>query len=175
MKSFAVSQMPVHHIDGAARGVLQLGERHVPCAIGKAGVRALKREGDGASPLGSWSIDEVFYRADRIVRPRSRLVIQPMQPNDAWCDVVGDRNYNRRVRLPYPTLDERLWRDDHLYDVCVILGHNRRPRVQGAGSAIFLHLAREGYAPTAGCIALNLRDMFLLLAVAAPGDRLSIG
>lgn len=134
------------------------------CALGRGGVTALKREGDGASPRGVWSLTEIFYRADRVARPATHLPVRPLRSDEAWCDVAGDRNYNRLVRLPYPVLDERLWRDDGLYDIIGVLSHNQRPRVQGLGSAIFLHVARDGYSPTAGCVALSLGDLQRLLA-----------
>jgi L,D-peptidoglycan transpeptidase YkuD (ErfK/YbiS/YcfS/YnhG family) len=89
--------------------------------------------------------------------------MRAMTARDAWCDVAGDRNYNRLVRLPYPVIDERLWREDHLYDIVGVLSYNRLPRVQGAGSAIFIHGARPGYLPTAGCVALALPDLVKLL------------
>ncbi len=157
----------------ASRGRLFYGPLVFPCALGRAGRRARKREGDGASPIGTWPIVQIFYRADRVARPRTRLEvpIRPLDPRDAWCDRVGDRNYNRLVRLPYPGLDEseeRLWRADHLYDICVVLGHNRRPRVQGLGSAIFMHVARAGFEPTAGCVALGLGDLVKLLEAPQP-------
>ncbi|MEL7544836.1 MAG: L,D-transpeptidase family protein, partial [Pseudomonadota bacterium] len=146
------------------RGVLSFGAMTIPCALGRSGVVALKREGDGASPRGLWSIREIYYRADRVARPATDLPVRRLRPDQAWCDVSGDRNYNRLVRLPYSVLDERLWRKDGLYDIIGVLSHNVRPRVQGLGSAIFLHVAREGYLPTAGCVALALEDLQRLLA-----------
>jgi L,D-peptidoglycan transpeptidase YkuD (ErfK/YbiS/YcfS/YnhG family) len=85
-----------------------------------------------------------------------------LRADDGWCDAAGDRNYNRRVRHPYPASAERLWRQDGLYDLVVVLGYNDRPRLQGRGSAIFVHIARPGYRPTAGCIALARADMLQL-------------
>ena len=145
------------------RGVLQFGVFAAPCAVGRSGVRALKREGDGASPRGIWEIGPVFYRDDRVRRPRTLSPVLAIRKTMAWCDVAGDRNYNRLVQLPYPSIDEQLWRDDHLYDLCVVLRYNDTPRVQGLGSAIFMHLARPGFLPTAGCVALAKRDLYRLL------------
>lgn len=87
---------------------------------------------------------------------------------------MGDRNYNRPVRLPYPDVTEFLWRDDHLYDIVVELGYNDRPRRRGLGSAIFMHLARPGYSPTEGCIALDRRDLNRLLALCGPGSAITV-
>jgi len=145
-----------------------------PCALGRSGRRHLKREGDGASPVGSFAVVEVLYRSDRIIRPRSALPVLPLRPRWGWCERVGDRNYNRRVLLPYAAAHEYLCRDDRLYDVVVVTGHNQRPRIQGRGSAIFFHLARPGLSPTAGCIAVTLPAMRTILAHCHPGTRLVI-
>ena len=159
----------------ATRGLISIGSRRVRCALGRAGRIARKREGDGASPNGVWRMTSVLYRADRVVRPRTGLPISALKPTDGWCDTVGDRNYNRRVKLPYPASAERLWREDRLYDVLVVLDHNQRPRVQGGGSAIFMHLARPHYLPTEGCIGLSEPDLRCLLALCTYGTRLLIG
>lgn len=147
-----------------ACGVLDYGPFRFRCAIGPAGVRALKREGDGATPAGCWPLRYVLYRPDRVARPRTRLQARSLEPDDGWCDDVGDRNYNRPVRLPYPASTESLWREDGIYDIVVPLGFNDTPRTRGRGSAIFLHLARPDYAATAGCLALSLADLLRLLA-----------
>ena len=149
---------------GATRGCLDVGGRTFPCAVGRSGRRALKREGDGATPIGRWQLLEVLYRADRGLPPSSALPARAMRPGDGWCDAAGDRNYNRPVRHPYAASAEQLWRDDHLYDLVVVLGYNVRPRARGLGSAIFLHLAHPDRRPTAGCVALSARDLRLVLA-----------
>jgi L,D-peptidoglycan transpeptidase YkuD (ErfK/YbiS/YcfS/YnhG family) len=156
----------------ATRGFATAGVSRLSCALGRNGRSHSKREGDGATPIGIWRPIMVLYRADRIVRPKTRLPVKPLRPDDGWCDAVGDRNYNRPVRHPYPASAERLWRDDDLYDLIVVLDHNARPRVQGAGSAIFIHLARPGYSATEGCIAFARRDLLLLLAQIGRGTRL---
>lgn len=147
-----------------------------PAAFGKAGIIAAadKREGDGASPVGVWPIRRVLYRADKGPRPVTALPVAQIGPDDGWCDASGDPAYNRPVTLPYPASAERMWRDDDVYDLVVILGHNDDPVVSGLGSAIFLHLARDGYPPTEGCLALARPDLEALLAAAKPGDALEI-
>ena len=134
----------------------------------------MKREGDGATPVGAWPLREVFYRPDRVARPRTRLPVTPLRRDDGWCDDPADRNYNRRVRLPYPAGHERLWREDHLYDLVVVLGYNDRPRACGKGSAIFMHLATPGFGPTEGCIALRETDLRRLLAAARSRTLVSV-
>ena len=148
---------------GTTRGWLKLGNLTVPCALGRAGIRVRKREGDGATPAGAWPLLCVLYRADRLGRPRTILPTRPLRRDDGWCDAPGDRNYNRLVRHPYPASAERLWRADALYDVLVVLDYNECPRVRGRGSAIFMHVARSDYAPTEGCIALAREHLVRLL------------
>jgi L,D-peptidoglycan transpeptidase YkuD (ErfK/YbiS/YcfS/YnhG family) len=159
-----------------ADGFLDLGARRVRCALGKAGVKpaADKREGDLASPAGVWPLRRVLYRPDRGAAPETALPAAALAPDDGWCDAPGDPAYNRPVKRPYPASAEAMWREDHLYDLVVVLGHNDDPPVAGRGSAIFLHLAREGYLPTEGCVAVAREDMEALLAAAKPGDALEI-
>lgn len=160
-----------------ADGRFERGDRAVRCAIGKAGVLAAadKREGDNRSPLGSWVMREVWYRPDVYPQgPKTALPVRATRPEDGWCDAPGDPNYNRPVTLPYPASAERMWRDDAVYDLVVILGHNDDPPVPGLGSAIFMHLAREGYPGTEGCVALAREDIEAVLAVAKPGDAVEI-
>jgi L,D-peptidoglycan transpeptidase YkuD (ErfK/YbiS/YcfS/YnhG family) len=147
------------------------------CALGKAGTIASvdKREGDNRSPTGAWTIRYVLYRPDAYPDgPTTALPTRPIAPEDGWCDAPNDTAYNRPVKLPYPASAERLWRDDHVYDLVVVLGHNDDPPVAGLGSAIFLHLARDGYPGTEGCVALALEDVEALLAAAKPGDAVEI-
>jgi len=149
-------------------GLLSYAGALMPCSIGPAGVNALKREGDGATPLGVWPLRQVFYRPDKIRRPRTCFPVEPLKPTDGWCDNAGDRNYNRMVEMPYSVSAEALWRDDDVYDVIVVLGFNDVPRVRGAGSAIFLHIARDRWQPTAGCLALRLSDLLRLVEAPRP-------
>ncbi len=157
-------------------GWLNLAGRGVRCALGRGGVRNApdKREGDGATPAGVWPLRGVLWRPDRLTAPASRLPAGPIQPDDGWCDAPGDPAYNRPVRLPYPAGAERLWREDGVYDLVVVLGYNDAPVVPGAGSAIFVHVARPDYAATEGCIAVALEDLVELVSRAAPGDAMRV-
>jgi L,D-peptidoglycan transpeptidase YkuD (ErfK/YbiS/YcfS/YnhG family) len=157
------------------RGILRLGSLRFPCALGRSGCRTLKREGDGATPIGRWRLRAVLYRPDRVPRPRTALPVKAIRRLDGWCDAPDDRNYNRPVRLPYPASAERLWREDALYDIVVILDYNERPRARGRGSAIFMHLARSGYAPTEGCVALARPHLLRLLERSGAHATVSIG
>lgn len=145
------------------------------CAVGRGGIAIKQREGDGITPTGRWPLRRVLYRADRLeTPPKSSLPVEKIESDDAWCDIPGDPNYNRLVRLPYATLNEHLWRDDDAYDVIVVVGFNDAPVVQGKGSAIFLHVASADYQPTAGCLALRRDDLLEALAQLRRGDRLIV-
>ena len=158
-----------------ASGWLAGPEGRLRCALGRGGVRTDKREGDGATPTGCLPLREVLYRADRIEPPATALPRRPIAETDGWGDDPADpAGYNRPVTLPHPFGHERLWRDDGLYDLIVVLGHNDSPPVPGLGSAIFLHVARPGLLPTEGCVALPLPDLLALVARCAPGDRLCV-
>lgn len=142
------------HSAGATRGLLTFGNLTFPCALGRSGRRVGKREGDGATPAGTFLLRKAYYRPDRVVRPATGLSVAALRADDGWCDAPGDRNYNRPVRHPYPVSAEHMWRPDGLYDLVVVIGHNDRPRIQGRGSAVFMHVAAPGLQPTEGCIAL---------------------
>lgn len=147
-------------------GILRVGGLVMACALGRSGIASLKREGDGATPRGTWPLRRSFYRPDRIRRVSTGLPLSHLKMNDGWCDQPFDCNYNRHVSHPYPSSAERMWRSDRLYDVVVVVGHNDFPRKQGGGSAIFIHVANEGpqgLLPTEGCIALKLGDLRRLI------------
>lgn len=155
-------------------GLLQLGELRFPCSLGRRGTSFLKREGDGASPKGAFRLRRLFYRADRMMPPRTGLKRLVLHAHHGWCETVGDRNYNRMVPIPYATAHETMKRQDHLYDIVIETSHNERPRVQGHGSAVFFHLRRPDGGPTAGCIGVSLRDMRIILQHVGPKARLVI-
>ncbi len=163
-------------VEANADGRFAFGDASVRCALGKGGVvtAEAKREGDGGSPIGVWAMRRVFYRPDRLSAPLTALPVISLRPSDGWCDAPDDAAYNRPVILPFPASHEKLWRGDHVYDVIVELGYNDDPVVAGKGSAIFLHVARDDYAPTEGCVALALQDLLAVLADVQPGDALEI-
>ena len=157
-------------------GRFHLGGRTTRCALGRSGVieAADKREGDGKSPLGVWTIRRVLYRPDKGERPKTQLPTRALERDDGWCDAPGDPAYNRAVKLPHPASAEHMWREDDVYDLVCILAHNDDPPVSPLGSAIFLHLAKPDYSPTEGCIALSRPDMLELLSLAQIGDAVEI-
>lgn len=145
-----------------AQGLLNAGGVVFPCALGSGGITLRKREGDGATPLSAMRLLGGYFRRGQF-QISTRLPLRPLTPDLGWCELPGDRNYNRPVRMPYAASHERMLRDDHLYDACIVLDWNIRPRRRGRGSAIFFHLARPGFTPTRGCIAVSRRVMARLL------------
>ncbi len=155
-------------------GWLRAGPIVIPVALGRGGIKAAKREGDGATPRGRFRAVRLWFRADRLQRPRTLLPVQEIRRADAWCEDPSNRRYNRSFRRSANEPGDRLWRDDHLYDLIIEIDHNTRPRVAGRGSAVFIHLARPAYAPTAGCVALTRGAMRQLLRRLGPRTRITI-
>jgi L,D-peptidoglycan transpeptidase YkuD (ErfK/YbiS/YcfS/YnhG family) len=156
-----------------AQGWLTASSLSIPVALGRTGIRAGKREGDGGTPRGRFRLLRLWWRADRLPRPRTLLPVRRIGPQDGWCEDPADRRYNRPISMQGRTGD-RLWREDRLYDLIIELDHNTRPRVPGRGSAVFIHVARPGFAPTAGCVALEAGRLRLLLERLGRRTRIDI-
>ena len=149
---------------GSPSGQLRFKGEVFRAACGRGGVSTRKQEGDGATPEGVLPLRRVYYRADRLGKPRTVVPLEPLAPTDGWCDDPASPAYNTPVRLPFGAHHEELWRRDNVYDVIGVLGWNDDPIIRGRGSAIFLHVARPDFAPTEGCIALALFDLLTTLA-----------
>jgi L,D-peptidoglycan transpeptidase YkuD (ErfK/YbiS/YcfS/YnhG family) len=156
------------------RGWLKVWGHFIPVALGRGGILANKREGDGGTPRGTFYPRRLWWRADRHPRPRTWLPVRPIGPEDAWCEEPADRHYNQPIRLRGDQPGDRLARQDHLYDFIIEIDHNSRPRIAGRGSAVFLHLARPHFGPTAGCVAMTRPAMLLLLQRIGPRTRIVI-
>ena len=143
-------------------------------ALGRGGILSNNFECDGATPRGRSRLLRLWWRADRLPRPRTRLPVRSIRGDDGWCEDPGDRRYNSAIRLAPGATGDRLQREDHLYDLVIELDHNTRPRVRNRGSAVFIHVARPGFAPTAGCVALRAGDLLRLLAHVGPESRIEI-
>lgn len=151
------------------------GARLFPCTIGRSGLARNKREGDGATPIGCFTMRYVLFRPDRVEPPQTgSLPIRALAPQLGWCDDPEDPAYNQPVNLPYKGRAETLWREDELYDVLVVLGYNDSPVVKGRGSAIFLHVAKPDLSPTEGCVALLKADLLHLLSTASARSRVCV-
>ena len=162
-----------HLVSGNARLVSSTGKSY-RCALGRSGISEVKFEGDGATPAGLFPLRGLFYRPDRLDLPQTGLRVLPLEENMGWCDAPRHPSYNRLVRLPFDASHEKMWRDDGLYDLVVVLGHNDDPPRANRGSAIFMHIARDGYAPTEGCVALSREDLLDFLKDAIHGDDIEI-
>lgn len=153
-------------------GWATLGEHRWRCTVGAGGVREDKVEGDAATPAGTFPLRHIYFRNDRLVLPKVRLPARPIDEHDGWCDDPRSTSYNRLVRIPNEWSHERMWRDDELYDLVVVVGYNDDPPEGEWGSAIFLHLARPDYAPTRGCVAFARDDLLDLVTLIGPETRL---
>ena len=158
-----------------ARGWLTAGALRVACALGRAGIVRIKREGDGGTPAGRFACLWVYYRPDRGRRPGGGVPAKPMRPDQGWCEDPASPRYNRPVRLPAADCTDRMWREDRLYDVVFVLDQNFSRRAKRKGSAIFFHLARPGLTPTAGCVAISPADMRKLAPRLARNCVMDIG
>lgn len=150
-------------------GHLTFGPHHTRCALGRAGVTRAKKEGDAKTPLGCFPLRRIWYRPDRVIRPESRLPIAEISRKSGWCDDGEAACYNRPIMRPTTVRHETLWRHDRPYNVFIELGYNDAPPEKGRGSAIFLHLEKNNFNPTLGCIAVSHATMSFILRHAAPG------
>ena len=175
--AFAEAPLLVKPAPGGA-WTLSVGGRRYPCAVGREGVAppGRKREGDGRTPSGEFRLRALYYRPDKVALRSLPAIWKPvaLHPDDGWCDDPGDPRYNRLVKLPYAPSHEVLWRDDDLYDLIVPLSYNDEPVVPGRGSAIFFHVARPDFGPTAGCVAVAKAHFLDILRATKPGDRIRI-
>src|SRR5580658_2956622 len=160
LRNIEVRARPGHR----SQGLMQAGPLSLPVALGRGGIKADKREGDGGTPRGRFRPLRLWWRADRLPRPWTLLPVRRIGPHDAWCEDPNDRRYNQPFRRSANEPGDRLRRGDNLYYMIIEIDHNTRPRVAGRGSAVFIHLARPGFAPTAGCVALRPRDLKTLLS-----------
>lgn len=157
------------------RGWLTAGSLMIPVALGRGGILANKREGDGGTPRGHFRPRQLWWRGDRHSRPETFLPARIITDADAWCEDPGDRHYNQWIRRREGEGGDRLKRADHLYDFIIEIDHNTKPRIAGRGSAVFLHLARDNFGPTAGCVSMTKSAMLQLLRRLGPRTRIIIG
>lgn len=161
---------------GATTGTVRFGGRDYPCTLGRGGIvaAAVKREGDGATPAGRFPLREVYYRADRLACPVTKLSVLPLEKDFGWCEVSDHHDYNKLVRIPHPAMTDHMTRDDHIYDIVVVVGYNDAPVEPGKGSGIFIHLAQPDFSPTAGCVGLALEHLQEILLGLDPQSRITI-
>jgi L,D-peptidoglycan transpeptidase YkuD (ErfK/YbiS/YcfS/YnhG family) len=175
MQKRSLSRITVRRKPGdTSRGWLRAGLLALPVALGRGGIKANKREGDGATPRGSFRLRRLWWRADKHPRPTTSLPVQRITATDGWCEDPRNRQYNRPVKVPAGASADRLTRMDNLYDFIIEIDHNTRPRIAGRGSAVFIHAARQGFAPTAGCVALEPNALRRILSRLGPRTRIVV-
>jgi L,D-peptidoglycan transpeptidase YkuD (ErfK/YbiS/YcfS/YnhG family) len=159
---------------------LRFGDVTIVCAIGKYGAidEKDKREGDGKTPLGTYTLLKIFARPDRVEAFTTALPFEWLTPLHGWCDDASHPLYNKQVMLPFAASHESLWRDDGLYDLIVTLSHNDDPVVPNMGSAIFLHCCKYDDSgvmkPTLGCMAIPKADLLMLCGAFTPDTQVEI-
>ncbi|MBI1215034.1 MAG: L,D-transpeptidase family protein [Alphaproteobacteria bacterium] len=158
----------------ATTGVLFIGAQRYDCTLGRGGVTIDKVEGDGKTPVGTYPFRQVLYRADRLEKPRTGLPVEELTPETGWCEDPSHADYNKKITLPHPAQNDHMTREDHLYDVTAVIGYNDDPPQPGRGSAIFMHLARPDFTPTAGCVGLKLEDLLAVLAQLDADSQITI-
>lgn len=175
MHRTTLANMNVRATPGNRRqGWLSVGRWHIKVALGRSGIKANKREGDGATPAGHYRLVRLWWRQDRLPRPRTLLPVRPIGVLDGWCEDPSDRRYNRAIGISPGQPGDRLWRSDALYDLIIEIDHNTRPRISGRGSAVFIHVAKAALEPTAGCISLPIATLKLFIARLGPKTRIAI-
>ena len=156
------------------KGILTAGHTAIPVSLGRSGIFANKWEGDGGTPRGTFRPLRLWYRGDRAPAPKSLLPMRKIGPDDAWSEDPNDRRYNRPVKRTKGEPGDRLKRADNLYDIIVEIDHNARPRISKRGSAVFIHLARPGFLPTAGCVGLEPHRLRWLVERLGPDTKIEI-
>ena len=134
------------------------------CAIGKRGITLNKKEGDQKTPKGSFKLEYILYRKDKIPVVRSLLKKKQIKKNMGWCDDNASKLYNKLIKFPFKYSAEKLWKLKRIYDLIIVINYNLSPVIKNKGSAIFIHIARKNYSPTEGCVALNKKDLLFLLS-----------
>ena len=155
-------------------GYLTFKNLRFQCALGKAGISKKNKEGDYITPRGTFKLVKVFYRADKIKNFKTSLKKIKIKKNMGWCDDPKSKFYNKLIKLPSKIRYEKLYRDDRLYDLIIILDYNLNPIIKNKGSAIFIHIASKSFKKTQGCIALNKKDLIYLLSIIKKSTKIKI-
>jgi len=156
------------------KGYLEYKNFKSHCALGKAGIGKKKIEGDNITPKGNFRIVKVYYRKDRIKKIHTKFKLIKIKKNMGWCSDPNSKNYNQQIKLPTRFKHEKLYRKDSLYDIILFINYNINPIVKNKGSAIFIHIAKKNYKPTAGCIALKKEDLIKLLGIIKKNTKIYI-
>ena len=144
------------------KNFLYFDKYKIKCALGKRGITSKKKEGDGKTPIGTYKLNSIFYRKDRISKIKTTLKKIVIKKNMGWCDDVTSKHYNKMIRFPFNQSAEKLWLENNIYDVIIVINYNLKPVIKNKGSAIFLHIAKRNFLQTEGCIAITKKNIILL-------------
>ena len=144
------------------------------CSIGKSGITSHKKEGDLATPKGTFELDKLYYRKDRVKLPKCKINKKVIKKNMGWCDDYRSKKYNKEITFPYKYKAEKLYRKDGIYDLLINIKYNFKPVIKKKGSAIFLHITGKSYKSTKGCIAITKNDFLKILTSIDRKTKISI-
>ena len=154
---------------------LIFGNYKLKCSIGKSGIKSNKKEGDLATPKGTFDLGSLYYRKDRIKKINFNFKKKIIKKNMGWCDDIKSKKYNSLIFFPFKFSAEKLFRNDRIYDLFLTIKYNSNPIIKGKGSAIFLHLENKNFKPTKGCVAILKKDFLKILPHIKKRTKISIG
>ena len=155
-------------------GYLKYKNLKFRCALGKEGVKKKTMEGDNITPKGIFKIIKIYYRPDKIKKIKTLIKKIKIKKNMGWCDDPSSRFYNKLINLPTKYTHEKLYRNDSLYDLIVVLSYNTNPIIKNKGSAIFIHIAKNSYKKTKGCIALKKKHLIEIISKIKKNTKIKI-
>ena len=155
-------------------GYLKYKNLKFRCALGKGGVKKKTMEGDNITPKGIFKIIKIYYRPDKIKKIKTLIKKIKIKKNMGWCDDRSSRFYNKLINLPTKYTHEKLYRNDSLYDLIVVLSYNTNPIIKNKGSAIFIHIAKNSYKKTKGCIALKKEHLIEIISKIKKNTKIKI-
>ena len=155
-------------------GYLKYKNLKFRCALGKAGIKNKEKEGDNITPRGIFEITKILYRADKIKKIKAFIRPIKIKKNMGWCDDSKSDYYNQQIKLPNKFGHERLYRNDNLYDIILVLNYNTNPIIKKKGSAIFIHVSKNSYKKTKGCIALKKKHLLKLIPLIKKNTKIKI-
>jgi L,D-peptidoglycan transpeptidase YkuD (ErfK/YbiS/YcfS/YnhG family) len=144
------------------------------CALGEAGIKKKEKEGDNITPKGIFEITRLYYRPDKIKNIRTAIKKIKIKKNMGWCDDPSSNLYNQQIKLPNKFRHEKLYRNDNLYDLVLVLNYNTNPTIKNKGSAIFIHIVKKSYKKTKGCIALKKKHLIELISKIKTNTKIKI-
>jgi L,D-peptidoglycan transpeptidase YkuD (ErfK/YbiS/YcfS/YnhG family) len=155
-------------------GYLQYKNLKFRCALGRAGIKKKEKEGDNITPQGIFKIIKIYYRSDKIKKIKAFIRTIKIKKNMGWCDDSESEYYNQQINLPNKFGYERLYRNDNLYDIILVLNYNTNPTIKRKGSAIFIHVSKNSYKKTKGCIALQKKHLLELIPLIKKNTKIKI-